>query len=274
MSCSVCCENYNKSSRGIVECPYCPFRSCSACNEKYLCDTSEDAHCMSCRKGWTREILVENFSQKFVTQTYKTRRENLLFEREKSLMPATLPYVEIEKKMRQVTREIALARHERDVVLCREVMAITGQDPSVFAVQNNLASEFDARLEINRLSNEVRQKMAAKTVFIEYLEWKLHQYNTHLYGGLVEQEKRQFVRACPFADCRGFLSTAWKCGVCDNWTCPECHEVKGQNKDAPHTCDPGNVATAKLLAKDSRNCPKCAALIFKINGCDQMYCTQ
>ena len=28
------------------------------------------------------------------------------------------------------------------------------------------------------------------------------------------------------------------------------------------------------MAKDSRNCPQCAAAIFKIDGCDQMWCTQ
>jgi hypothetical protein len=90
----------------------------------------------------------------------------------------------------------------------------------------------------------------------------------------ITAERRQFVRACPHADCKGFLSTAWKCGLCENWACPECHEVKGRDKDAPHTCDPNSVATAKMLEKDSRNCPKCAALIFKIEGCDQMWCTQ
>ena len=95
-----------------------------------------------------------------------------------------------------------------------------------------------------------------------------------IVGRNVEMEKRAFVRACPHDACKGFLSTAWKCGLCENWTCPTCHEVKGPEKDAAHTCDPNNVATAELLARDSRNCPKCAAGIFKINGCDQMWCTQ
>ena len=34
--------------------------------------------------------------------------------------------------------------------------------------------------------------------------------------------------------CRGFLSTAWKCGLCENWTCPHCFELKGLQKDDPN----------------------------------------
>ena len=87
-------------------------------------------------------------------------------------------------------------------------------------------------------------------------------------------ERRQFIRACPKDDCRGFLSSQWKCGTCATWSCPECHEVKGETQDTPHTCDPNNVETAKLLAQDTKSCPKCATGIFKIEGCDQMWCTQ
>jgi len=35
---------------------------------------------MACKKGWDREILMNNFTYKFVTQTYKRRREELLFD--------------------------------------------------------------------------------------------------------------------------------------------------------------------------------------------------
>jgi hypothetical protein len=82
-----------------------------------------------------------------------------------------------------------------------------------------------------------------------------------------DENVRSFVRQCPADGCRGFLSTQWKCGLCEKWTCPDCHELKGPNRDCEHTCDPNSVETAKLLSKDSKPCPKCQSLIFKIEGC-------
>ncbi|MDA7464566.1 hypothetical protein N8996_07245 [Candidatus Poseidonia alphae] len=81
-------------------------------------------------------------------------------------------------------------------------------------------------------------------------------------------------RKCPDEECRGYLSTQWKCGMCDKWTCPDCHVIKGTTRDAQHTCDPDVKATAQFLAKDTKPCPKCSTLIHKIEGCDQMWCTQ
>jgi len=89
-----------------------------------------------------------------------------------------------------------------------------------------------------------------------------------------QTERAEFVRACPDAECRGFLSTQWKCGLCQKWACPDCHEVKGLERDVAHTCNPDTLATARLLATDTKPCPKCRTGIFKINGCDQMWCTQ
>ena len=84
------------------------------------------------------------------------------------------------------------------------------------------------------------------------------------HGGRTVVERKQFVRACPADNCRGFLSTAWKCGLCNVNVCPQCHEIK---KEENHECKPENVETAKLLAKDSKPCPSCGAMIFRIEGC-------
>ena len=77
----------------------------------------------------------------------------------------------------------------------------------------------------------------------------------------------RFVRRCTAADCNGFLSSVWKCGICHVWVCPDCFEVKGLDKDSAHTCTADNLATAALLRKDTKPCPSCGEMISKIDGC-------
>lgn len=98
---------------------------------------------------------------------------------------------------------------------------------------------------------------------------------THPEGGGREGkkvERAQFIMKCPDGECRGFLSSAYKCGTCQNWACPDCLVVKGKEKDTAHTCDPTLKETVALIIKDSKACPKCGERISKIDGCDQMWC--
>ena len=90
----------------------------------------------------------------------------------------------------------------------------------------------------------------------------------------MEKKKKEFVRACPVNGCTGFLSSQWKCGVCETWTCKDCMEVIGKDKEAEHVCNPDVLASAQLLKKETKPCPSCSAAIYKISGCDQMWCTQ
>jgi hypothetical protein len=112
-------------------------------------------------------------------------------------------------------------------------------------------------------------------------------------GEQVTVAARQVVvlRGCPGEGCRGFLDEKWICGVCDMSVCSHCHIGLGEDEvveerhgsaavdQAPegkrwHICNPDQIATARLLARDTKPCPKCKALISKIDGCDQMWCTQ
>lgn len=97
----------------------------------------------------------------------------------------------------------------------------------------------------------------------------------NLYDGLdagATRQKREFIMKCADETCRGFLSSSYKCGTCEKWTCSDCLVVIGPNKDVPHTCDPNTVESAKAIKTETRGCPKCATRIFKIDGCDQMWC--
>jgi len=84
-------------------------------------------------------------------------------------------------------------------------------------------------------------------------------------------EKRAFIKACPVTDCRGFLSTQWKCGICDIKVCNKCHDPMTIE---PHLCDEEKVASVALIAAEAKPCPKCGVMISKVSGCSQMFCVE
>jgi len=220
MSCNICCDTYNISSRAKIICSYCDFDACRMCCETYV--LSEPLpKCLNskCNKEWSRKFIREKFTNSFVNNKFKKHMENILFEQEKALMPATQPIIEEKNRKRRIRKEM---------------------------------EEIDDQIE--ELLKQKRQ--LERTIYNPLLDKS------------TETQKSSFMRSCAAEGCRGFLSSQWKCGVCEQWTCPDCHELKGANRDDPdHKCDPNNVETAKLLSKDTKPCPKCQTKIFKIDGC-------
>lgn len=220
--CTVCCEKYNKMKRKKIACPKCDYEICRECTETYLLGTHQDPHCMNCKHMWDREFLDGVCTKVFVSKTLRVHRENILFEREKCLMPQTQPQVE-------------------RTLLIREMLKEIGQ-------------------EENRI-RRLREELNDRYITLDRLR------NTR--ATVSSEETAKFCRKCPVDSCKGFLSTQWKCEICKNHICKDCNEVKGED----HECDPANVETTKLLAKDTKPCPSCGTLIFKISGCPQMWCT-
>lgn len=177
---------------------------------------------MNCSKPITREQLVNTFTKKFVSTTFKTHREHCLFEQEKSMLPATQPIVEQLIENEKIKKKISDLRSQ------------------IVAIQEQIAEH----------EKELRKNTGTKEV-----------------------ERKAFIRKCPNSNCRGFLSTQWKCNLCQHQTCRDCNECIMDPNDE-HKCNPANVETVKLLSSDSKPCPNCGELIFKIEGCDQIWCTQ
>jgi len=94
--------------------------------------------------------------------------------------------------------------------------------------------------------------------------------------GNVEVERKKFIRKCPSGDCHVFLSSGLKCELCENFACGDCHETTGKTTEERevHICDPQIVESVKAIAKDSKPCPNCACITFKIIGCDEMFCVE
>ena len=236
--CNICCEKYNKSNRMPIKCASCDFEACRQCHSTFILDASNTIpNCMSCHKELQREFLVENFTQKFVTQDWKKHREQIILQKERALLPTRQPVAEmvrqkdtLSKEMERISKEMIELRHRQTMI----------------------------QREINNIDYRVRMGPEAENPTTD-----------------ASSKKSSFIRPCPNSanNCRGFLSTQWKCNLCNMWACKDCHEIKGETQDAEHECNPDNLASAKLIDAETRPCPKCGARVFKISGCNQMFCT-
>jgi hypothetical protein len=196
--------------------------------------------------------MIEVFTKSFINCEYKKYREHILIDRERSLLPTAMVHVEKLKSLREIDQEIR------------------GMSFRIPYESRQITIYFGMGLDGLERYQQACTAYKILMVDIEFLK-KKKQLITEKEPKL---NNRQFVRACPAEGCRGFLSMQWKCGMCDVWACPDCHEVIGKDKKAEHTCKLENIESANLIAKDSRPCPSCASMIFKIEGCDQMYCVQ
>ena len=123
-----------------------------------------------------------------------------------------------------------------------------------------------------------KRKRAEKSIEISNqineLYVKISQLNNERYKlyreSLEIKEETITRRKCYNSDCKGFLNKEWFCGLCEKNTCQYC----GEGKFEDHVCNEDIKMSFKLINSDSRPCPKCGIMIYKIVGCNQMFCTQ
>jgi hypothetical protein len=156
----------------------------------------------------------------------------------------------------------ALKEHREKVLFDKERALLPATQPII-------EGKIQAK-KIDKKIIELQRQIAALNIEIN----DLHVEKSIALNRKKTNERSAFIRACPDDNCRGFLSTQWKCGICEKWCCPDCNIIKGYTRDAEHTCNDDDLATAKLIASDTKPCPKCGMGIFKIDGCDQMWCTE
>jgi hypothetical protein len=67
-------------------------------------------------------------------------------------------------------------------------------------------------------------------------------------------------------------SNDMQCGRCNTIMCERCMCII--ESDSIHECKEENVKSVFEINKTSKNCPTCLISISKIDGCDQMFCTE
>ena len=222
------------SYRNIVKCPFCDFESCDDCVTTFLMGIHD-----------TQPRCMNNSCKKIWSGEF---------------LSSNTPY-NFHNKTYRNRRADLLQEREKSML------------PGTQELANNQKLRQNIDIEIRELNDE----NAMLKELIKQNHWKIRELRyPHVHGFPTEEKKEQrqtFTKACPVEDCRGFLSTALKCGTCSTWACKDCHLPKEGKDDPDHKCDPDLVATVKMMASETKPCPGCATPIFKISGCDQMYCT-
>lgn len=240
-TCPICCEPANATGRKPVACQFCLQAACATCVRQYLLSRPDEPQCMSCHAIWDDEALERGLPKSFIDGAYKDHRKQVMFDREKARLPEAMERAKAERTMRE-----ALANKE---VVQKEIDALM--------------------LQVNRMRERMEGTIAAA-------EWNQRRAARGDVSSGSNQHKARFIHHCPAPNCRGFLETErHTCGVCAIRCCNKCIKPLGDDGDDgdAHVCNTEDIETIKLLKSTSRSCPNCAVPIFKIDGCDQMYCT-
>lgn len=230
--CTVCCEKYNRSQNAAITCEH------GECN-------------FTACKNCIRQYLLSTISEPNCMQCKKTLSEQFLIHN------LNRSFVNGEYKTHRVS-----------ALLDKAMSQMSDTMPDAMRVQelHKINHEIkETRDEMNKLNEEMNKlKKQLNDLHIKSYRLKHPEKNA-------AEEIRKFAMACPRKDCRGFLSTAYKCGLCEYYTCSVCLKPKTSTEE-PHVCNPDDVSTTALIKSQTKPCPTCGERISKIAGCDQMWC--
>jgi hypothetical protein len=200
-------------------------------------------------------------------------------------MPETQMYVEYGHGVEtvKVDEYLDTIRKKHDVELnlaTHGIIVVRNKTPADKKFKSDIKEELrlvenhasDIRVQISRWRNGMHLSPLFKDIIPEPLYVK--EFGTGgEQVGLGEKKESHVMCPCPANDCRGFVTRRkHQCGVCGVKVCHRCLQTE-DHEDHVHTCDEEHVQSAELILATTKPCPKCASRIHKIEGCDQMWCT-
>jgi len=247
---------------------YCNFEACLECCKTYILE-QPIPHCMNirtnCSREWSRKFLSDNFPQTFLTTKYKLHREDVLLEQERALFVETQPYVE---------NQIELEKNYQ------EITKISAEIASLNKIYDSLVSK--SRQLSNKKTQERQQYIRSCPKngcngFLNY-QWKCgiceSKYCKYCHQSLNNNGDDVVIKQDTNSLTIDDNITNEYVDEIQQDTREESKETTENNESlSRHVCKADDLATAKLLEKDTKPCPKCNMGIFKIDGCNQMFCT-
>ena len=249
-----------------------------------------------------RRAQLENNRKECVLEAYKLQQNMLhsYFDQINLLVTLITDYQKrVKAEAKKDTKEATIQKQELDIlerrILCRTSILNLDKYDFVKIENINLKEQKIPDLEeLKLLKTVLKTKCNEIDAYIQQNKFQDRTprfvgvgYNarngTDASGDAQQETKRIFTRGCPQNDCRGFITPLpgnhrLGCALCNTECCIRCHIVL-KNKDEledntkKHECKESDIETVKALKDQTKDCPRCHALIFKISGCDVMFCT-
>jgi len=268
--CKICYDPYNKK-RKEIKFPCCDGETCChQCFQKYLLETnSVDPKCVFCQ-GVLAMSHINDITTKAFRKAYRDKQNEMRFSLEQSLLSSSQEKAENERRARVIEKEYKIS------VLKLSMMRMT----LVELNKEKKSIPTDNKKTTKELRKKMREKIDKQRFKIKELStdilYMFRNINAYRNGRRVAQVKDVEIaytsRPCPKEGCRGFMSKANKCGVCETYFCGDCNEQKSGRTDDTHVCDEDKKSTHQLILKSTQNCPKCSVPIFRSSGCSLMWC--
>lgn len=241
--CNICCEPIEIS----LSCSYCQFEACDLCVAKYILGNMAEPSCMSCRKLWSCEFIMEKFERSWIQKDFMPHMARLMMEKEKMLLPETQHEANLIREIRQISEIV------KDLPTNSKIERLYKKDTILLNQKMN-----DNRKEKQHLYSKMSE-LKVQTITYSKDEKLFDKIPKHVY-----------IMKCPLENCRGFINDKYDCGTCKSIICDKCHLVKTTD----HKCNKDDIKSALLIVNETKPCPKCMTPIFKNGGCNQIFCTQ
>jgi len=275
--CQICASERVK--RSMITCPKCNLLCCQGCIKKFLLDSPlQTPTCMGCKVGLDLDFVVSNMDPSF-DDIYRLHRAKIVFSLEKSLIPITQVDALKEAKHREYIGFTTTSNSNIRKILkwIREAESKKKkylEKSSKFKLVDQDSEKADKYMaKYTQISSKIHECKFTIQKIRDSIEIESRMYLDNIRRK--EQVKSvkdepKYICPCPQEDCKGFIdSITYKCGMCEKAVCKRCQIPEHEDEK----CNPDILETVKMLKKETKPCPKCRVPIFKIDGCDQIWCT-
>ena len=307
MECQICVKNYNNQDKRKIICFKCNFECCLKCIETYLIKSNKLPLCMNCFIKWDTEFLINNVTKAFLKRL-KTHKANYYFNIEKNLINLTQKYIEYDNdidndviKLKELDVQINKLNKiiknskcpncnftlnyylnricdncdQRICNTCRKSYKNT-----CFCFKSPCECEAEYRdnsihiCDINAINNarnfySIVDRIEHLNEYKYDLEIKISDWENNYNIEYIHKNNQSIIK-CPSDDCKGLIQKNYICNICNTKICNKCYHIFNDN----HICDISNIKSILEIKNNCKQCPSCSSFIHKIDGCDQMWCTE